>query len=98
LSNRRILGVLAGLNRLYYSTYQFKRTQAFVGKMNLAPARLADRLETLFGADRATAIQELENLVRETVDLVGIHMPELDTAHVQLYMGERVRPWSPPAP
>ncbi len=97
-SAQRILGVLAGLNRFYYSTYQFKRTRAFVGKMRIAPARLADRLEALFGGDRAAAIQELENLVRETVDLVGSHMPELDTAHIQLYMGEWVRPWSPEAP
>jgi hypothetical protein len=97
-SAQRILGVLAGLNRLYYSTYQLKRTHAFIGKMSIAPARLAGRLEALFGAERTAAIEELENLVRETVDLVGIHMPELDTAHIQLYMGERARPWSPEVP
>jgi len=96
-SAQRILGVLAGLNRLYYSTYQFKRTHAFAAKMSIVPESLTDRLEALFGAERAAAIEELESLVRETVDLVGIHMPELDTAHIQLSMGERVRPWSPKA-
>ena len=97
-SAQRILGVLAGLNRRYYSPFQFERTHAFVAKMTIAPPRLADRLEALFRAERAAAILELENLVRETVELVGIHMSELDTAHIQLYVGERARPWTSEGP
>ncbi len=90
-----LLGVLAGLNRLYYSTFQFKRLHQFVGKMRLAPERLADRLDTLFALDPVDAGTALERLVGETVTLVEAHMPTVDTTHARRHIGVRHRPWSP---
>jgi predicted nucleotidyltransferase len=43
-----LLGVLAGLNRLYFARFELKRTGDLVTKMALAPPRLADRIESLF--------------------------------------------------
>jgi hypothetical protein len=94
-SAQNILGVLAGLNRLYYVPFQFKRQRAFIGKMRLAPERLAARLDDLFVLDRATAAVELERLVTETIVLVEAHWPGVDTASVRRLLGARQQPWSP---
>ncbi len=92
-----LLGVLAGLNRLYYSSFQFKRLHRFVGKMRLVPKRLADRLDALFALDPVSAGAELERLVDETVTLVEAHMPTVDTTPARRHIGIRHRPWSPAA-
>jgi hypothetical protein len=94
-ASQNLLGVLAGLNRLYYSTFQFKRMRRFVGRMRLVPERFADRLDALFSLDPAAAGTELERLVEEIVALVETHMPTVDTAPVRRRIGLRQRPWTP---
>lgn len=89
-----LLAVLAGLNHLYFSTFQFKRLRKFVGKMSLAPERLADRLDALFGLDPVPAGIALERLVNDTATLLEAHMPEVDTAPARRRIGMRHRPWS----
>ncbi len=92
-----LLGVLAGLNHLYYSTFQFKRLRRFVGKMRLAPERLADRLDVLFTLDPVSAGTALERLVDETVTLVEAHMPTVDTTPARRHIGVRHHPSIPAA-
>ncbi|MBW4422785.1 MAG: nucleotidyltransferase domain-containing protein [Myxacorys californica WJT36-NPBG1] len=79
-SAQNLLGVLSGLNHLYYSTFQFKRMSRFIEQMEIAPENLASRLENLFRHEAPVAVNELEALVRETVELVKIHMPQVDTS------------------
>jgi len=93
-ASQNLLGVLAGLNRRYYSTFQFKRMRRFVDRLRVAPEHLADRLDALFMLDPADAGIELERLVTETVALVETHMPTVDTASVRRLIGERQRPWT----
>jgi hypothetical protein len=73
-----LLGVLAGLNRVYYARFELKRLRAFVAKLALAPPDLADRLESLFRLPAAEAADELGRLVAETRDLVQAELPDLD--------------------
>jgi len=94
-TGQHILGVLAGLNRHYYSTFQFKRMRHFVADLRLVPPDLADRIDGLFIADRATAIDQLEALVTETVVLVESHMPQVDTSKVRRRLGQRQQRWKP---
>jgi hypothetical protein len=96
-SAQNLLAVLAGLNREYYSTFQFKRASRFIGKLRVAPPNLATRLESLFAGDRAAAIGELESLVGETISLVEALMPEIDTSGVRARLGQREQPWILPA-
>lgn len=91
-----ILGVLAGLNRLYFSTFQFKRMHKFIDQMQIAPPDLGPRLEHLFAVAPAVAAPELEVLVRETVALVHTHMPQIDTSTVAGRLGWRQQPWTMP--
>ena len=48
-----LIAVLAGLNRLYFTTFQFKRTQRFIDEMDIKPDRLAQRIEALFAGPAA---------------------------------------------
>jgi len=97
-SAQNVLGVLAGLNWQYYSTFQFKRMRQFVDTLALAPPDLADRIERTLAAanDRpADAASEIETLVAETVALVETHMPEVDTSAIRRDLGARFQPWQP---
>lgn len=91
---QHLLGVLAGLNRLYFSPFQFKRMRRFIGKMHVAPDGLAERIDGLFAADRPAAIGQIEDLTRETIALVTRHLPEADILTLPQQPGERERPWS----
>ncbi|RUS99392.1 hypothetical protein DSM106972_078340 [Dulcicalothrix desertica PCC 7102] len=92
-SSQNLLGVLSGLNRLYYSTFQFKRMNRFIEQMEIAPVNLASRLEGLFNHEATIAVDELEALVQETLELVEIHMPEVDTFKVKRKLKWRQQPW-----
>ena len=87
-----LLGVLAGLNRLYFYPGQFKRMRRFVAQMRLTPDHLPDRLDALFATPRPDAYFLFEDLVRDTLDLVEAHLPEVDTAHARRFLGRRPVP------
>jgi predicted nucleotidyltransferase len=94
-SAQNILGVLAGLNRVYYTPVQLKRTHQLVDRLRLAPPDLGGRLDDLLAADLVAAGEELERLVGETVGLVEQHMPGVDTSAVRRQLGARKEPWTP---
>lgn len=92
-TTQRLVGVLAGLNRLYFTTFQFKRQERFIGQMGIKPANFAARLEGVFTAELGASLAELEALVGETAALVEQHMPEVDTSKAKARLGWRQRPW-----
>lgn len=92
-SAQNLLGVMSGLNRLYYSTFQFKRMNRFIEQMEIAPRNLAARLEGLFDNEASVAVNQLEALVRATVELVEIHLPQVDTLLAKRKLGWRQQPW-----
>lgn len=93
-STFNLLGVLAGLNGTYFTTFQFKRMTRFVNQLSLAPADLGQRLEVLFQSTPEIAANELERLVDETITLVAAHMPGIDTAPARRRIGWRLQPWT----
>ena len=92
---QNLLGVLAGLNRLYYSTFQFKRMRQFIDCMNFAPDNLYLRLENIYHQEPLSAANQLRELVYETVELVEQHMPEIDTSKVRQSLDRQERTWKP---
>ncbi|HEY9711629.1 MAG TPA: hypothetical protein V6D48_25700 [Oculatellaceae cyanobacterium] len=92
---QNLLGVLSGLNRLYYSTFQFKRMGKFIEQMSIAPTNLTSRLESLFRAEPYVAANQIEQLVQETLALVDTYMPQVDTSSVRRKVGWRQQPWQP---
>jgi hypothetical protein len=85
-----LVAVLAAQNRRWWSRFEFKRQSAFLDSLELAPPRLAERLDALFGRD---GVGELEGLVRETRALVEQHVPGVELK-LRYPPGERQRPWS----
>lgn len=92
---QNIVGILAGLNGLYFTTFQFKRMRRFLDQMTIAPVDLAARLEQLFQLDQPAALTELETLVAETIILVETYMPTVDTAKAKRRLGWRQSEWQP---
>jgi hypothetical protein len=92
-SASHLLGIFAGLNRLYYSSFQFKRMHRFVDKMVIKPDNFADRLDSLFAGDLRRAAETLEGLVGETAALIEQDMPQVDTAPLRRRLGWRQTPW-----
>jgi predicted nucleotidyltransferase len=87
-----LLAVLAGLNRLYFRRDELKRMRALIAKMELAPPRLADRLESLFRLEPEAAAAELGRLVEETRALVTRELPDLELP-LQFPPGQRQKRW-----
>jgi hypothetical protein len=89
-----LLGTLAGLNRVWFTTFQFKHLGSFVEQLEVAPTGLAGRLESLFTTPPAEAIATLEELVAETQELLVAHAPDFD-ARLARGPGTRSRAWRP---
>ena len=79
LTVRNVVGVLAGLNRVYVAPDKLKRVDAVVGRMELVPPGTARRLDALLALQREQVKAELDDLVGATLDLVDAHLPEVDT-------------------
>ncbi|BAY85406.1 hypothetical protein NIES267_49060 [Calothrix parasitica NIES-267] len=92
-AGQNILGVLAGLNRLYYTTFQLKRMRKFIEKMNIAPQNLYERLENLYHQEPLSITSQLKELVSETVELVEFYMPEVDTSKVKQSLEAQANYW-----
>ncbi|WP_420632205.1 nucleotidyltransferase domain-containing protein [Candidatus Leptofilum sp.] len=76
---QNIFGVLCGLNQMYHPG-KIKGLNYTVAQMQLAPSNVANRLPALFEVDMQTAVSNLKTLIEETVKLVEIHLPHIDTA------------------
>jgi len=92
-----LVGVLAALNRTYFSNFEFKRVHACLVAFDVAPRAFAERLEALFTATPGDSTAELERLVDETRILVAERFPDLDLriewGGKPTPPGSRERPW-----
>ncbi len=91
-----LLAILAGLNRLYFTSFQFKRLHHFAAQLSIQPADFAARLDRLFSAQPTEAARELKYLVDETLDLIAQHMPQVDVTDVKQRFNRRRLPWQMP--
>ena len=93
-----VVGVLAALNRCYFSTFEFKRESTFLARLEVTPPNLAARLDALFESDEPASTTELERLVGETAALVSMRFPDIDLplewGEHQTPTGSREAPWS----
>ena len=89
-----LLGLLAGLNRLYYTSFQFKRMHHFVEQMHITPLDLASRLDAIFHRNFTSATMELKNLFQEAVTLVEQVMPTVDTTAAQQKIAWQQQAWT----
>ncbi len=96
---RSLVGVLAGLNRVYVAPDKLKRVGAVVGRMELVPPDAAARLDALLDLPRERVKPELDDLVARTLELLEEHLPEVDTTRARAIWSLPAEPCeAPPAP
>jgi hypothetical protein len=78
-----VLGALAGLNRRYFTSFQFKRMRAFESSLAIRPDNLVHRLEGLWETNASAAAAKLRDIVGETAELIAREMPEVDLTGVR---------------
>lgn len=88
-----LIGILAALNRLYFTTFQFKRTTRFCNQMAIAPPDFAARINALFTQSSTEAALSLCQLVEEIVTLVEQQMPQIDTTAAHKRIGMARQQW-----
>jgi hypothetical protein len=78
---RQLVGALLGLNRMYVPAPGYlKSVEETIGLMTIKPADLSVRLKRLFRVEPPAAVEALQALINETVELVEGHFPGFDTA------------------
>ena len=81
----KVVAVLSAVNRLYFTTFQFKRAGSHFEEMKVKPERLAERLDRVADGAPSEAADELRKLVEETKAIVKREMPGVEVD----------APWSP---
>jgi hypothetical protein len=79
---KNLFAVLSGLNRLY-PQLEFKRLDAYIARMRIAPPDVATRLKQALHAEPLAAITTFRAVIEETFTLVERHMPEVDTTEAR---------------
>jgi predicted nucleotidyltransferase len=93
-SQRRILSILFGLNRIYYPG--FKWTRHVVHQLHLAPPDLFARLKQVFHNDAVPGMRVLNDLIEETLQLVKQHMPDIDVTAAEAAFHKPCDTWQCP--
>lgn len=93
-----VLKVLAALNRIYYPSPEHKWMHHLIEKMQVTPAGLSERLKRAFQSDPRDAWRELRDLMLETLDLVELHLPDVNkvpmfTEHPEANTGWARKRW-----
>jgi hypothetical protein len=87
---KRLLGVLLGLNRIYVPHVRYKWMDQLIADMRLCPPDLGLRLKQVFRMAPRTGARLLHELALETLHLVDEHMPEVDTTEARrMLLGQR---------
>lgn len=73
-----IIGILCGLNKFYHPG-KLKGVEHTISKMHIKPHDFVKRYNFVLSAEKYEAIKEMFSLVRETFDLIDVHLPEVIT-------------------
>jgi hypothetical protein len=82
----KVLGILAGVNSVWFSMFQLKHTRDLVASFSLAPPGLVDRIEAALVAPMPSAAATLEGVVGETLSLVEAALPEVDVSSLRRHV------------
>jgi len=80
---RNLLAVWAGLSRVYFAKEKLKRPGRAAERMAVRPRDAGARIDALFTLPRERVPAALGALITETLDLVDVHRPDVDTARAR---------------
>lgn len=88
-----ILGILVGLNKMYMPR-TFSKMNSLIGRFEVKPENLYERLNGLFTQEQEAALMEINKLILETVDIVEAHLSEVDVKSFRKAYLTKLRPIS----
>jgi predicted nucleotidyltransferase len=74
---KKLLGVLFGLNNMYVHHPCFKWMKNSIDIMDVKPHNLYERMTNILSGNPVNSVKELSDLLQETVDLAEKHYPQL---------------------
>ena len=80
---KNLLGILAGLNKVYFSPAEPRWLARELEGMRIKPDRMWERIRSIFESERPEAIEILEDLTAEVLDLLEERMPEIDLTRLR---------------
>ncbi len=90
---KNLLGLLAGLNRRYHATApEPKWTEQFLDSLPIKPPETFARMDAVLRRPDATSLQLLYDLITESLDLVSVHLAEVDTARARQVLEMQLNP------
>ncbi|HEX6507749.1 MAG TPA: hypothetical protein VF221_08975 [Chloroflexota bacterium] len=95
-TEREILWVLLGLNRLYPSTPSLKYADELITEMRLAPPDFSRRLKEVFRLPPADGVAVLNGLCEEVFALVETHLPGVETTEPRSWLTHHRAAWDQP--
>ncbi len=87
---KNLLSILAGLNRVYFSTDEPRWVEYYLDKMPIKPDGTWERMKAVLAGDGADAVAILEGLMEEVLDLIEEHMPEFKDGYRGRWRGMTV--------
>lgn len=94
---KNLLNILAGLNRMYFSTEEPRWIGYYLDKMPIKPENAWERMKAVLSSEGEKAVEVLEGLMGDVLALIDEHMPEIDGGYRQRWrdMSVRARPTRP---
>ncbi|MBN2384460.1 hypothetical protein JXQ70_16420 [bacterium] len=80
---KRLLAILAALNRHYFSNDEPRWIEYELSTMTIKPDNMVQRIHGIFQADGPTAMTMLDNLVEEVIELIEMHVPSLNLSRLK---------------
>ena len=96
-----IVNILAALNREYVPSMEYKSVDWLLERAHVKPVECATRLRATFETtDQGQAVRELIELGMEVIDLVELHLPEVNEvslfdSHPEINTSWARKRWSP---
>jgi hypothetical protein len=89
---KNLLGVLAGLNRVYFCPSEPRWLEFELESMLLKPRDCWPRMQKVLEGPQESAEDEVNELAREVLDLVEAHMPDVDISRIRRGFETEVAP------
>lgn len=96
-SVHNLLGVLSGMNRVYFTPFQLKHTADLLAQLQIGPSDLQPRIQKVLYGEIEPGLEELRALITETRDLLAEHFPQMDLTPLDKSLGRSWKPWAVPA-
>jgi hypothetical protein len=85
-----MIGIMCGLNRMYHPG-KLKGVEWTIEQMRVKPNDFFGRYTAVLNMEKQPAVKELYILVRETLDLIDEHLPEVSTERSRKLLDMKLR-------